>query len=89
MFFSLVYSLLLRALTYRNYLSSLQLVLCRMAAVKRLPVHHHTADYIFWSFGIIEFIQIYFSSRVWFKPVLEGVAVVAHCTTGHEQTQLT
>ena len=23
---------------------------------KRLPVHHHSADYIFWSFGIIEFI---------------------------------
>ena len=28
-------------------LSSLQLVLCRVAAVKRLPVHHHIADYIF------------------------------------------
>ena len=28
-------------------LSSLQLVLCHVAAVKRLPVHHHSADYIF------------------------------------------
>ena len=28
-------------------LSSLQLVLCRVAAVKHLPVHHHSADYIF------------------------------------------
>ena len=28
-------------------LSSLQLVLCRVEAVKRLPVHHHSADYIF------------------------------------------
>ena len=27
-------------------LSLLQLVLCRVAAVKRLPVHHHSADYI-------------------------------------------
>ena len=25
----------------------LQLVLCRVAGVKRLPVHHHSADYIF------------------------------------------
>ena len=24
-----------------------------VAAVKRLPVHRHSADYIFWSFGII------------------------------------
>ena len=28
-------------------LSSLQLVLCCVVAVKRLPVHHHSADYIF------------------------------------------
>ena len=28
-------------------LSSLQLVLCRVAAVKRLPVHHYSTDYIF------------------------------------------
>ena len=28
-------------------LSSLQLVECRVAAVKRLPVHHHSADHIF------------------------------------------
>ena len=28
-------------------LCSLQLVLCRVAAVKRLPVHHDSADYIF------------------------------------------
>ena len=28
-------------------LSSLQLVLCSVVAVKGLPVHHHSADYIF------------------------------------------
>ena len=28
-------------------LSSLQLVLCCVGAVKHLPVHHHSADYIF------------------------------------------
>ena len=36
--------------------SSLQLELCCVVVVKLLPVHHHIADYIFWSFAIIEFI---------------------------------
>ena len=71
-----------------TYLSSLQLVLCRVVAVKRLPVHHHSADYIFWSYGIIEFISSYFENRVLLKPVLGGVASVACFTTDHEQTQL-
>ena len=39
---------------------SRQLVLCHVAAVKRLPIHYRSADYIFWSFGIIEFIFRYF-----------------------------
>ena len=30
-----------------------------MAAEKRLPVHHHSADYIFWSICITEFIFSY------------------------------
>ena len=34
-------------------ISLLQLVLCCVAAVKRLPVDHHSADDIFCSFGII------------------------------------
>ena len=29
-----------------TYLSPMQLVLCRLAAVKRLLIHHHSADYI-------------------------------------------
>ena len=49
--------------------------MCRVAAVKQLPVHHHGADYIFWhSIGIIEFISDPFENRVLIKPVL-GVAV--------------
>ena len=36
-----------------NYIPTTQLVLCCVAAVKRLPVHHHSAGYIFWLFGII------------------------------------
>ena len=35
------------------YLTSLQLVLCRVAAVKRLPVLNHSAvSILFWSFEI-------------------------------------
>ena len=37
-------------------LSLLLLVFCRVAVVKRLPIHHHNADYIFWFFRIIEFV---------------------------------
>ena len=62
-------------LLIRAYFSLLQVLLCRLAAVKGLPVHHYSADYIFWSFGIIEFI---FSHL----PVLRGEVGVAHFTTG-------
>ena len=47
-------------------------MLCRVAAVKHLPVHHHSADYMFWSFGIIGFILSQFENRVPLKPVLVG-----------------
>ena len=44
---------LLKDLISDFYLTSLQLVLCSMAAVKRLPVHQPSAVYIlFWSFEI-------------------------------------
>ena len=45
-FVSLMCSLLPKNLHSELILSSLQLVLCRVAAVKRLPVHHHSADHI-------------------------------------------
>ena len=45
-FVSLMCSLLSKDLHLELILSSLQL-LCRVSAVKRLPVHHHSADYIF------------------------------------------
>ena len=41
-----------------------------MAAVKRLLVHNHNADYIFWSFGIIKRILSQFENKVPLKPVL-------------------
>ena len=55
----------------------------RVAAVKRSPVHHHSADYIFWFFGIIELILI-IKNRVLLKLVLVGFTGVAHFITGHE-----
>ena len=62
-------------------------MLCRAAAVEHLSVHHHSADYIFWSFGITEFILVT-ENRVQLKPVLVGVAGVAHSISGHEHSQL-
>ena len=48
-----MFSLLLKDLISDFYLTSLQLVLCRVAAVKRLPYINHSAVYIlFWSFEI-------------------------------------
>ena len=38
--FSLMCSLLLKDLSFNFYLLLLQLVLCRVAALKSLPVHH-------------------------------------------------
>ena len=43
-----------------------------VAAVKRLPIHHYSADYIFW-----------FENKILLKPVLGGMAGVAHFITGH------
>ena len=45
-FVSLICSLLPKALHSEPILSSLQLVLCSVAAVKRLPVQYHSADNI-------------------------------------------
>ena len=53
-------------------LSSLQLVMCRVAAIKRLPVNHHSADYELWSFEFIGLILSKFENRVPMKPVLWG-----------------
>ena len=40
---------------------SLQLAMCRVAAVKRLPILHHSADYLFFitfPFGVIALILV-------------------------------
>ena len=41
--------------TGRTMETSRQMVLCRVAAVKRLPLQHHSADYIFRFFEAIGF----------------------------------
>ena len=67
----------------QNILYSLQLALCRVAIKKRLPVHHHSADYIVWPFGIIGLILSQFVNRVPLKPVPGSVGSVAplhYCT---------
>ena len=53
-------------------------MLCRVAAVKILPVHHHSADYTVWSFGITGFILSYLENIILLKPTLGGVVSVGH-----------
>ena len=85
-FVSLMCSLLPKDLSSELILSSLQQVLCRVAAVKRLSVHHHSADYIFFrSFGIIGLILSQFENKVPLKPMLGRHGKC--CFTAHEQTQ--
>ena len=45
-FVSFMLALLPKDLTYiRTYLSSLQVVVCRMTAIKSISVHNYSADY--------------------------------------------
>ena len=54
--------------------------------LKCFHVHPYSADYIFWSFGVIKFF-LSFESRVPLEPMLADVAGVAHFISGHEQTK--
>ena len=57
------------------------MVLHHVAAVKRLPVHNHRADYIFWSFGTNGLIPCEFENRVPLKLVLEAVCGQCYAIT--------
>ena len=72
-------SLLPKDLHSELILFSLKLVLCHVVVVKCLPVHHHSEDHIFWSFGIIGLILSQFENRV----PLEALAVLHHYITAH------
>ena len=62
-------------------------MLCRVAALKRLPVHHRSD---FWSFVITELALCFFENRVLLKMVLEVRGSVFHTSllVGHEQAHL-
>ena len=79
-FISFVYSLLPKYLTIQNLfiLTAAGAVPCGGRKTSR------RADYIFSSFGIIEFIYSHFENRILLKPVLGGVASFAHFIIGHE-----
>ena len=46
-----VYSLFPKAILLDLYFTPLQLMLCLVAAVKSLPVHHHSVGYILFPLG--------------------------------------
>ena len=52
-------------------------MVCRVAAVKCLPVHHHSADYIFFVLWDHWLILSQFENKVPLKPVLGDVGSVA------------
>ena len=54
-----------------------------VVAVKRLPVLHHGAEYIFISFGIIEPILV--TLKILLKPVLGGVSSLANYIVAYEE----
>ena len=57
-------------------------MLCRVAAVRRLPIYHHIQNDILWSFGISGSILSHFeNSLVLLKPVLGAVIGVAYLTS--------
>ena len=80
-------SLLPEDLHSQFILSSLPLVLCRVAVVRRLRIYHHSADYDYGSFWVIGIILGQSANRVLLKPVLGACAVLHHYITANEQTQ--
>ena len=61
-------------------------MLVPLEAVKRLPVLHHSADYIFISFRIIGPLYI-FENGVLLICKLEGVGSVANFITAYKESQ--
>ena len=57
-----------------------------MAAVERLPVHHNSADYIFFPLGSLAHCGI-FENGVLLMYTLEGVSSVANFITAYEKSQ--
>ena len=62
-------------------------VKCCVVDLKSLPLLHHSADYIFWSFGIIELMLVCFEYTILLKQALGGMKDVALFSISHEQIQ--
>ena len=56
-----------------------------MAAVERLPVHHHSADYISFPLGSLAYCGI-FENGVLLMYTLEGVSSVANFITAYKES---
>ena len=67
----------LQGSSFRTYFSFNACGVVPCGGPKSLPVHRHSADYIFWTCGIIGLILSQFENRVPLKPVLVGVGSVA------------
>ena len=59
---------------------------CRVAAVKILPVHHHSAGYILFPLGSSS-PSGYFENRITLKPTLGGVCNLANYSVAYEESQ--
>ena len=55
-----------------------------VAALKSIAVLHHNADYIFWFFGVNEFILDCFDYAMLLKDLLEDVNSVTLIITAHD-----
>ena len=62
-------------------------MLCLVAAVKCLRVHHHKTDCIFWFFGITKVNLESIRKQDSVKASDRGVDCIAHFITGHDRTQ--
>ena len=61
-------------------------MLCRVAAVKSLTVHHHNAGYILFSLGSLS-PSSYLENQIPLKPALGGVCSLANYSVAYEETQ--
>ena len=59
---------------------------CRVAAVKSLPVHHHSAGYIF-SFWDHWAHPGYFENRISLKPALGSICSLANYSLAYDETK--
>ena len=62
-------------------------VKCGVATLKRLPMLHHGAYYIFWSFGITELMLVCLEYTILLNSTLGGVRDAVLFSNTHEQTQ--